>query len=229
MSKSKKKDSDLNLGEKQTTISPLEHPFEILVWEHSPVWIKGLARILTHMDVGSSIVHATINAFYIPYRNGQLFGQDVSQVEFVRMFRKELAHALVKPFPDKETTYVEELGKGAWVQMASTDVNTLMYMFENTGVEFNPVMIEHMSNVVEKDIYIIDAELQDLSSDSVDFDCRYKKRSSIVILKLKRHYELLGVRTNTGEFITNFSHNHPWILQMYQRLSDRIGLINLLN
>lgn len=200
---------------------PLDCPFELIEWAKSPVYVPNMVRILTHMDTGSSLVHAVLNAFYIPYREGKLFGQDISQVELVHLFRRELALMLLKTMPNKSITYVEELGNGSWVNMESTDINTLStQLMSNT--DFDPVMIEHLSNVTNTDIYIIDAEHQDLDRSPFDLETRYKMRSSIVILKLHSHYELVGLRLNSGEFITLFSHKHHWINSMYNRLAERM-------
>ena len=221
--KRNKKDRDVDVfSEHQNGISPLEHPFEVLDWESSPIWISNMVRLLTHMDIGSSLVHATINAFYIPYRKGLLFGQNISQVEMVHVFRNELAVSLLKNVPGRDTTYVEELGNGTWVSMFSTNIENLIYQLRTPTFDFDSVMIEHLSNVIDKDIYVISAELQDIDSTSIDMCTRYKKRPSIVVLQLKKHYELMGIRLPGGEFITIFSPSHPWIQSLNIRLGNRM-------
>ena len=206
----------------QYIVEPLETAFELLKWSSSPIYVNNLVRLRTHMDQRSALAHAVLNAIYIPYREGELYGQEISQVELVHMFRRELAIMLLEKVPDTDKLYVELIGKGAWLQMISTDVEVLKSQLENPTIEFTSVMIEHVSNVLNKDIYIIDSETQDVVLLSGDLELMCQKRSSIVLLRMRKHYELLAIRTSSGDYISHFSPDHPWIETLYDRLAERV-------
>ena len=217
--KKKKKETDddyaTELLVQTNKLRPLEKSFEFISWT-SAVSYEDVCRVLTHMDTGSSLVHACLNAICIPYRDGKMYNQQISQIEFVHMFRRELASALLENVSIyDETKYVELLGHGSWVAMESTDIDVLMSRLITPSCEFDPVMTEHLSNVLDKDIFIIDSETEDILLDSDEPTTRYKKRQSIVVLKVENHYELLAIRKLSGEFITHFDTNHPWIQKLH--------------
>jgi hypothetical protein len=203
-----------------THIRPLERSFEVLNWTSHVAWTD-MCRIMTHMDPGSSLIHATLNAFCLPYRDGLLYNQEISQIEFAHVFRKELAYSLSSDSGDGRE-YVELLGNGSWISMTSTDMDVLSDQLKTPSHEFDSVMIEHLSNVIEKDIFIIDAETEDIVIDSVELSTRYKNRLSIVILKVKEHYELLCLRRFCGEFITHFDPEHEWIKKLKTIINSKM-------
>lgn len=214
-------DEDVMYGvSNSTSIRPLETRFELLTWT-SPVAYANMTRILTHMDNGSSFVHACLNAFYIPYRDGKLYNQNIGQVELTHMFRRELATSLLLPSPSGKK-YVELLGNGTWVSMTSTNIETLAFQLGSPSVPFDSVMIEHISNVIDKDIIIIDAETQDIIVDSIETSTRYKNRTTIILLSVKNHYEVMSIRLKTGEFITHFHPNHAWVRQLRNLIALKV-------
>lgn len=193
-------------------LQPLSEPKEAVTWERS---VKHLYRFITHQDGGSSIVHTCLNAIYKPYRNGKLHSLDISQVEMVAMFRRELAQALgVEKSPGVQ--YAHLLCNGAWVADLTTDIENMYLRLANPGCEFDDIMIEHLSNVLNIDLYIISAESRELLTNVPLI--RYQKRSSVVILQLRKHYELLGLVLPTGEHVTHFDHSYPWIQRLYQQI-----------
>jgi hypothetical protein len=206
-----------------TSIRPVEKAFELLDWK-TPVAHDGFCRLMTHTDPGSSLVHACLNAICIPYRTGKLFNQDIGQIEFAHMFRKELALLLNEEVPGTDKLYVELIGNGSWVAMESTNMNTLAAQLHISTIEFDPVMIEHLSNAIDKNIYIINAETQDVEVDSIDIETRYKKdRSAVVVLRVKNHYELTCLRRFSGEYVTHFASSHPWIVTLDSIIKSKVA------
>lgn len=205
-----------------TSMRPVEKAFELLDWK-TPVAHDGFCRLMTHTDPGSSLVHACLNAICIPYRTGKLFNQDIGQVEFAHMFRKELALLLDEEVPGTDKLYVELIGNGSWVAMESTNINMLAAQLRIPTIEFDPVMIEHLSNVIDKNIYIINAETQDIEVDSIDTGTRYKKdRSAIVVLRVRKHHELTCLRVFSGEYLTHFASTHPWIQRLDKIIESKV-------
>ncbi|HLX54829.1 MAG TPA: hypothetical protein VKR58_12850, partial [Aquella sp.] len=76
---------------------------------------------------------------------------------------------------------------------------------------------EFVSNVFNKDIYIINYSTQDLYITGKDDDILYKNRDSIVLIWYREnHYDLLGIIEN-NKLRTLFDTNHPFITLLKDR------------
>ncbi len=78
---------------------------------------------------------------------------------------------------------------------------------------------EFISDQLDKDIYILDAVKQDVYMTGTDHDLLYKDRTSIVILYMPGHYELVGV-INDDYIETTFKPDHPLIQLLQERMSQ---------
>lgn len=187
-------------------------------WKTSAVHYKGMTRFMTHQDGESALVHACLNATFLPYREGKLHSSGVSQVDLVVMFRRELAMALGMGWDkgNPNSQYIHRLSDGAWITSPAADVDDLYHRLTDPRQPLDDIMIEHMCNVLNIDLYIVDANSMALLRDVPAI--RYQGRKAVVVLHLKRHYELLGITLSDGECLTVFLPTHPWIQKLHSQL-----------
>jgi hypothetical protein len=144
--------------------------------------------------------------------------------------RQDIAYSLAQKAEIKTTrvpskketkTNYDILGNGSVKSMAET---LPMYSLENMQKELNsnsPVSNlynEHISNMINKDIYILSADKKDVYMFGDDYSLLYKNRDSIVIIYLTGHYELVGLRDQEGVEKTLFSYKHPFIQLIRERI-----------
>ena len=178
---------------------------------------------------GNCYFHALTHAFYIPYRIQSLQGKTVSRKEIVRNLRNSLSIRLgepVNPLNPTGPTFYDQLSRGKLYEFGK---NVPEYSFEEmrkrlrsskaVGNEYN----EFVSDQLNKDIYILDSEKEDIYITGNDDDLLYKDRSSIVLLYLPGHYELIGIQDKNGKMQTYFSPTHPFI----QFLNSRMSIVRL--
>jgi len=191
-----------------------------------------LVRFQTPMD-GSCLFHAIANSFFEPYRKEILNGNQVSRDKIIASLRKELAEVLSKKISDKPDapTHYEILSGGNIGEFAKTIPEfTLEYMQEQLRARFSIGYgyIEHIGNVLKKDIYIIEHLRCDLYMTNEFPYIAKGNRGSIVLYYLEGHYELVGVRNNNGSFDTFFSPKHTFIKFLYNRMQQYIVKYDLL-
>jgi len=203
-------------------LKPLSVSSELLHWEDSPIYYPAMVRIITPMDGENAFFYAILNAFYFPYREGILFNQQISQRQLVNMFRQELITSLNVPVHNgnENDTYLSIIGNGYYLKNSPDPTDLERQLKSNTSISY--IVREHVSNVVNKDIYIIDASTQDIHVSPSDLQLLYKQRVSIFILKLSHHYELLGCRKPNGDFQTSFMPDHPWVKKIYTLINRRL-------
>ncbi len=185
---------------------------------------------------GSCFFHSIINAFYIPYR---LRSQPRHLI--VRQFRIALATKLTSRIKSKDNkTYYQVLSDG---QLPILAKNLPEYSLENLQKQLLTINSwvtgyfyqEYISDLLDKDIYILDNATQDVVlTHKSDKDMLYKGRNSIVIIFLDGHYELVGIREGGSPkagncsnpeipiFRTHFPYDHPFI-QLLSSCIDNKG------
>ena len=180
----------------------------------------GMVKISTIGD-GSCLFHAVINSFFSPYRTGILNGTPLNRVEFVKKFREELADKLGETSPTG-VRYYDMLSRGQLHKFAETmpsfkleNMQTELRMGGAVDNRFN----EFLSMVLNKDIYLLDAEKKDVYVTGLDDDILYLDRDSIVVMINGGHYELVGIKNDN--ITTLFSWKDPFIVQIRQRLSEK--------
>ena len=186
---------------------------EILDWEGlSPFYYEGLVK-KTEINDGSCFFHCIADSFYRKYQLGQ-----VNRKEFVKNLRKDLSKNL-------SVAVYEKLSRGQLKNFripgySLLDFKKILDSNEYVDNRFN----EYISNVIDKDIYIIDYEKKDVYITGSYNDVGgilYKNRDSIVIIWINgNHYDLAGVLEGK-KLITLFQYNHPFIETIRQSMNKK--------
>lgn len=181
-------------------------------WEAWP-----LVKVETPGD-GSCLFHAICNAFFTPYHEMKLGSSKMSRSQIVRSFRKELAEKLAEKIPDKDITFYEALNDGNTKKFSG---EVPEFKLERMQVELagrGPIgygYLGFVSDVIKRDIYILDGDRKDIYvTDEVS---ARGNRNSIVLLYQNGHYELVGIKTETG-IGTYFAPTHSFIRFLYNKI-----------
>lgn len=176
---------------------------------------------------GNCFFHALCQAYYIPYRTGMLEGHPLSKRDIVRKLRRSLANRLGEPVDPLDPTgkiYYELLSRGHLPQFGKEipyySFDEMKLRLENSeaiGNEYN----EFISDQLNKDIYLLDQETNDIYITGNDDDLLYKNRPSIVIMYSPGHYETIGIKTPNGDIQTYFSPSHPFIQFLIGRTKQK--------
>lgn len=159
---------------------------------------------------GNCLFHALLDAFFIPYRTGNFKGKKVTKRSMVRHLRK----ALAKTLKGKYT----RLADGHLPQFA---MEIPEFRLDNMVKELaseNPIgfgFLEHISNEIEKDIYVLDATRRDIYITGEDRFLQ-QGRNSIVLIYIPGHFSLGGWWEPNG-VITHFRPDHPFITALRAR------------
>jgi hypothetical protein len=211
---------------KNSTQKIIRQPYEELNWNGNFIY-PNMVRIRTIGD-GSCFFHAIISSFYIPYRTGKLNNKPFNRIDFVKRFRSDLAVRLaqkVDPRDKNGLTYYESLSRG---QLKELSKDLPQYSLESmqkeltSGMAVDNIYNEFISNVIDKDIYILDMIKRDVYFTGNDEDILFKKRNSIVILYTPGHYELIGIIGQDQTIISHFDTNHSFIQYILQKYREKI-------
>jgi len=198
--------------------------FEKIKWTQH-ITYPGLIRIRTDAD-GSCFFHAIAKAYFKPYITGKTKdGKPIDRKKFVRSLRKDLSKMLANKVdpknPDSKIWY-ETVANGEW-PIISQKMNE--YSLESMQKELDSnasvsnIYNEFISDQLNKDIYILDGITQDVYMTGTDENLLYKNRTSIVILYLPGHYELIGIEDN-GYIQTSFETNSDLIQMIKKRMKE---------
>jgi len=209
---------------KAIQISPLfDREYELLNWNNTPFSYPGLVRIRTIGD-GSCFFHAITKSFFMPYKEGIIDGVPLNKMEFIKNLRSDLAKKLgekVNPNDPNSPRYYDVLSRGKLADFAK---GVPQYTLENMQTQLNSntpvdnVYNEFISNMLKKDIYLLDLITKDVYITGTDDDILYKNRDSIIILTMPGHYELIGLMSDSG-ILTLFSPTHPLIRAIRNRMN----------
>ena len=186
-----------------------------------------LIRIRVPMD-GNCFFHSILKAYFKPYIVGKIDGETFNRKEFIKNLRKDLAKKLgsrVEPRNKNSKTYYQTLSKGE-LENISKDIPA--YSLKNMQKELNSssavsnIYNEFISNELDIDIYILDAEKKDVYMTGTDEELLYKNRKSVVILYMPGHYELVGLMNSNDEVETLFSSNSELIQKIRQRMKELV-------
>ena len=202
-----------------------DHEYQALDWtpSNASFHYEGLVRIGTIGD-GSCYFHAIAKSFFTPYKLGKLDGTVLNRSEFIRKLRKDLANKLSEPVDSanqQNVRYYDLLSRGklgelsrGLPQLSLENMKKLLDSSLSVDNRFN----EFVSNVLNKDIYLLDFLKKDVYVTGDDADILYKGRDSIILLTMPGHYELVGLTTEQG-IQTLFPSNHPLIRKIRDRIS----------
>jgi len=186
-----------------------------------------LIRIRVPLD-GSCFFHSILKAYFKPYIVGKIDGEAFNRKEFIKNLRKDLAKKLgsrVDPRDKKSKTHYQTLSNGE-LENISKDIPK--YSLKNMQKELNSsspvsnIYNEFISNELDIDLYILDAEKKDVYMTGTDEDLLYKNRKSVVILYMPGHYELVGLMNSDQEVETLFSPNSKLIQKIRERMNELV-------
>ena len=219
----------------QKMASPLD-------WENSPFQYRGMLKI-DIMKSKSSWFHAVLKGFSKLYMNelsilymemtsymrrGERRGEPPYRTneDLVIKTRNSLADRLVEENPDdpKGRTYYQCLRGGTLEERAKEDPFfslEIMAKELRTGQPYDSIYHEFISNVLKRDIYILDQETKDVHLVSSNMSLFYKNRGSVVLLRTSDHYDLVVV-ADPYTPCTHFSTGCPFIKAIRKRMRQKI-------
>ena len=187
---------------------------------------------------GSCFFHAIFRAFSLTYMRGAKQDKQgnfmrIDRRRYIRDLRNELADELAKPSDPKDPaspTHYQLLSRG---QLSKMSTEMPAYKLEHMqrelrrGNAVNNLYHEYVSNLMEKDIYILDYKNKDVYYlGHSDQELLFKGRSSVVILYRGQHYETVGLACDRGtKIVTHFVAQHPFIEAIRGRM-DEIASMN---
>lgn len=206
-------------------ITPLvKYEYQLLNW-NKEFQYNGMCRIRTDMD-GSCFFHAISKACSQEYIEEGINDKPLNRYDFVRNLRKDLSNILDKKKPNSDVTYYESISRGKLKEFSE---HVPEYTLENmknvldSDKSVDNSYNEFISDVLNLDIYLLDPYIQDVYITGNDMDILYKGRKSIVILALKGHYELIGIKNH--DFIkTCFDYKDDFIVNIRKRLKQKLVL-----
>lgn len=153
---------------------------------------------------GHCLFHSLLFAFYVPYKEESLHGKSLSKLQIVINLRHELA--------DRLDTVYESLSGGNICKFAEAVPEFKMDVMINELRSNHYIgygYIEYISNLINKDIYIINGNTCDIYiSDELPY--LIKGRTSIVLYYKDVHYEPIGL-WQEGKYYCHFKACHPFI------------------
>lgn len=202
--------------------------YQELFWNDTPFSYPDLVRIRTIGD-GSCFFHALIKAFFVPYKIGKLNGGIFSREKFITQLRKNLSVLLGQRINSKDPNsprHYDLLSRG---KLGEISRELQQYSLENMQKELDSkspidnIYNEFISNILNKDIYLLDLVSRDVYVTGNDSDILYKNRDSIIILTMPGHYELIGLKTPKG-IQTLFPYDSPLIKSIRKRIDEKITI-----
>lgn len=183
-----------------------------------------LVRISTPGD-GNCLFHAIANSFFPAYHTEKLKGKTMTRDKIISLMRKGLSNRLADKIDGKSLTYYESLHNGntaSFAKESGLHQYTLSYMQDqlNSSNSIGYGYMEFINNILNKDIYVLDANRNDIYSyDKSELLLINKgNRKSVILYYVNdNHYELVALR-NGNEFITHFYPEHSLIEFLYSRV-----------
>lgn len=171
---------------------------------------------------GNCFFHSILRAFNVNYIEAKSV---FDRVNIARTFRNGLADRLleVDPLTGKEYYYglnncqLEEISKGVREYTKEYLRKELL-----SSQPVDNIYQELISDAVNTDIYIIDAETKDVYNLGTSFSLYYKGRNSIVIYYSPGHFEVIGVKRSNGDINTLFTPTHSLIQSCRERLIENL-------
>lgn len=180
--------------------------------------VYDLIRYETPMD-GHCLFHALCQAFFIPYQTGVLNDKPISKCQIIQNLRAELADKLSHPVKTIDGPRYYDLLQNGHINEFATHVPE--FTLPNMQFELNSNhcigygYIEYIADQLNKDIYILDGQRQDVYK-SDETPLVIKNRPSVVLYYDNHHYELIGLK-HDDHYDTHFLPTHPLIQFLRQK------------
>lgn len=159
---------------------------------------------------GSCFFHALVLSIYKPYQLNK-----VNKGKFVREFRKNLAHQLIDDYDKLSNGKLRELSK----EMPEISLQAMMQELDSTKSISN-IYNEFISDLLNRDIYLLDYRKKDVYLTGSDLNILYKGRKSTVLVINGNHYQLVGIKKPDGSIKVGFNVDHPLILEIQTRIKE---------
>jgi hypothetical protein len=185
--------------------------------------IHNLVIIPTIGD-GNCYFHSVLRAFNNTYIKSQ---NSLERVNMARTFRNALADRLLETDPLTGKDYYSGLHNGNLEDFSQGVKEYSKESLRRELLSADPVdniYQELISNAVNKDIFIIDSETNDMYNVGSSFSLYYKGRNSIIIYYTPGHYEVVGIKRTDGSIDTIFTPEHELIQVCYERLLNSIRM-----
>lgn len=172
-----------------------------------------LVRIATPGD-GHCLFHAIVNAFFPRYCNSK----PEEKVKIVIAFRKELSEQLAIHYDRINKGITADFGKDV-PEFSLSHMQKELNSNNSIGYGY----IEFIGNTIEKDIYVLDGQNQDiygLYKSDHSLSPTNGNRDSIVLCYInENHFELVGIKGKNGMIDTHFACSHSFIRFLHNRIS----------
>jgi hypothetical protein len=196
------------------TIQDQNDEYIPLIWSKGFKFV-GLVKIHTIGD-GSCFFHALLNSFFKPYITCFDGRVPVKRKELVSNFRTDLSKNL--------KFHYDQLSRGKLKELSRDNKELTLENLEKTLASSQPIdnrFNEYISNMIDKDIYILDFKKQDIYITGDDDEILLKNRDSVVLIYNEEtfHYELVGLLQNNF-LITLFHSDDPLIYAIRKRMNE---------
>jgi hypothetical protein len=198
--------------------------------EGGPFSYPKLYRWKTHIE--GSLIHAILNAIWLPYQKGIFEDKALDRIRFVRELRAQLAERLGQPINgSNSSTYYELLLKGNIAEEARNKPELTLERMKTvlrTENFLGEIFLEYLSDYFNLDIYIIDLRSMEVILSRIEDSLLFKRtRESIILGFINNHYELISVKVSETEFPTVFAPTASvirkiWARRQYLRSQQRL-------
>jgi hypothetical protein len=194
---------------------PVGSYYAHIMWD-GPFQQWELVRIATPMD-GNCLFHAISNSYFEPYHTEKLGETQVERNKIVSTLRQELSELLDQQYESLSGGNMVEFSQSV-SEFALEDMKKQLASTKSIGYGY----MEFIGNVLNKDIYILEAARRDLYiTNELPYTIK-GNRNSIILYYMNDHYELVAVKRG-NEFDTYFEPTHSLIRFLYGRVLEIVG------
>lgn len=200
--------------------------YKLLNWTDEKFEYYNMVKFDTIGD-GSCFLHALLMSFYKPYQMNR-----INRRQFVRDLRTNLSKKLeskVNPLDQESKIYYDIISNGNLREeskfIPEFSQQSLVKDLDSNKYLSN-IYNEFISDLLNRDIYILDMNKKDVYMTGTDFNILYKNRLSTVILytqnikfETKNHYELIGILNSNNTVRVGFEPDDKFIISIRNRMN----------
>jgi len=167
---------------------------------------------------GNCLFHCIASAYYIPYMDAIRDDYREARNVIVQL-REELADKLYEK-DEHGVMWYDKISDGELRKLSEENPE---FLIDNIAEDLRrPVPVSNIYNsliseLLNKDIYILHKEREDVYMTGSSYDKLYKERKSIVILAMEGHYNLVGI-SHGNNVNTHFSPRNSFIRHIKDRM-----------